>query len=288
VQQQRLDVVILRKGRGRFSERLPDGLDDLVTHNLITFKSYRQPLTDWALKELLGHYVSYRKLISPSPDALLPEAAFRLYAVCARYPHNLAGQVPLEELRQGVYQCRWGTDLIRVVVVRQLPQTEHNAPLHLFSAVPQSVRFGQDHFRQRSPDTSSLLRLLFQKYQGEGLTMTYTMENFRRDYAKEHFKDLTPEERREALQSVPLEEVLKSLPLEEILRSLLPEEILQSLPPEVLENYLQQHRSVPLEEILKSLPLETLESYLQQHREATPSSPKKSQGSQKGRKRPKR
>src|SRR3989442_11927918 len=38
-QQQFLDVVILRRGRGRFAGRLPDGLDELAAHNLITFSA---------------------------------------------------------------------------------------------------------------------------------------------------------------------------------------------------------------------------------------------------------
>src|SRR5437660_10891082 len=62
-QQQLLDVVILRRGRGRFNGRLPDGLDDLTAHNLITFKSFHEALDAWALKELIGHYVAYRKLV---------------------------------------------------------------------------------------------------------------------------------------------------------------------------------------------------------------------------------
>jgi hypothetical protein len=43
-----LDVVIVRRGRGRFVGRLPDGLDGLVAHNLITFKSHREALDGWA------------------------------------------------------------------------------------------------------------------------------------------------------------------------------------------------------------------------------------------------
>jgi hypothetical protein len=112
-QKQQLDVVILRKRKGRFAERLPDGLDDLAAHNLITFKSHQDVLDDWTLKELTGHYVNYRKQLSKPP---LPEADFRLYAVCARFPHNLAQQVPWERLQEGVYRCRRGTDVIRVVV----------------------------------------------------------------------------------------------------------------------------------------------------------------------------
>src|SRR5438034_7664996 len=70
VQQQLLDVVVVRRGRGRFPGRLPDGLEALVAHNLITFKSHREALDGWAVKELVGHYVAYRKLVSRSPSEL--------------------------------------------------------------------------------------------------------------------------------------------------------------------------------------------------------------------------
>lgn len=79
-----LDVVIIRKGEGSFTERLPDGLDDLAAHNLITFKSHQETLDDWALKELTGHYVNYRKQLCDRGQPLLPEDQFRLYAVCSR------------------------------------------------------------------------------------------------------------------------------------------------------------------------------------------------------------
>jgi hypothetical protein len=46
LKKQLLDVVILRKSEGRFSLRLPDGLDNLVLYNLITFKSYQEALDD--------------------------------------------------------------------------------------------------------------------------------------------------------------------------------------------------------------------------------------------------
>jgi hypothetical protein len=117
----------LRRGPGRFAGRLPDGLDNLATHNLITFKSHQETLDDWALKELTGHYVNYRKQVSL--DKLLPEEEFRLYAVCSRFPSQLAKGAGWTRLQAGVYECRRGSDAIRVVVLRRLPQTEHNAVL---------------------------------------------------------------------------------------------------------------------------------------------------------------
>jgi hypothetical protein len=107
IKQQFLDVIILRKGHGKFAGQLPDGLDDLTTHNLITFKSHRETLDDWALKELTGHYVNYRKQVSPR-GRLLPEEEFHLYAVCSRFPHNLANLPGWTPVRGGVYECRRG------------------------------------------------------------------------------------------------------------------------------------------------------------------------------------
>ncbi len=217
---QLLDVVILRRGKGRFAGRLPDGLEGLAAHNLLTFKSHHEALDDWALKELTGHYVNYRKQASPERGPLLPEADFRLYAVCSRFPHNLAATVPLERVGEGVYDCRRGTDVIRVIVAGQLPAAEHNAPLHLFSAAGEQVIYARNHYRPRSEQTSTLLNELLRRYQAEGIVVGYTMEDFKRDYIKEHFPELTPTEKQEVLQKLSLEERLAGLSPEEIERFL--------------------------------------------------------------------
>ncbi|MCI0681013.1 MAG: hypothetical protein L0Y71_02825 [Gemmataceae bacterium] len=46
--QQFLDIIVVRRGPGAVLRPLPDGLDQFVDHNLITFKSFREPLDDWA------------------------------------------------------------------------------------------------------------------------------------------------------------------------------------------------------------------------------------------------
>lgn len=102
VQQQFLDVVIIRRGRGKVAGRLPDGLGGLRAHNLVTFKSHHEALDAWAVKELIGHSVAYRKLVSPSPSDLVPEDRFGLYAVAARFPQQVSGQVPWERVEAGV------------------------------------------------------------------------------------------------------------------------------------------------------------------------------------------
>jgi hypothetical protein len=254
VQQQLLDVVIVRRGRGRFAGRLPDGLEGLRSHNLLTFKSHHEALNGWALKELTGADVAYRKLVSRSPSELLPDDQVGLYAVAARFPHNLSGQVPWLRVQAGVYDCRWGTDTIRVVVAGELPQEPHNAPLHLFSASPELAGFGRGAYRRRSEQTSRLLEQLFDKLQGEGFTVTYTMEDFNRQYIKEHFAQLTPEEQ------------------EEVLRALPPERRLAGLPPEKQEEVLQ---ALPLERRLAGLSAAQIRQYLDRLNAERPAKPRK-------------
>jgi hypothetical protein len=215
LKKQLLDVVIVRKGTAPFPRRLPDGLDGMATHNLLSFKSYQEALDDWALKELTGHYVNYRKQVSPSVQRLLPEEEFHLFAVSARFPQNLANQVPFTTVQPGVYDCRRGTDRIRVLVLRELPMTEHNAPLHLFTASPELVQYGAGHYQPVSAESSTLLLQLVTGYRREGLDMPYTMADFRRDFLKENLDVLTPEER---LKGLTLEQRLAGLSAEEIER----------------------------------------------------------------------
>src|SRR5947208_9339915 len=99
LKQQLLDVVLIRKGPGALPRRPPDGFEELAAHNLVSFKSYQEALDGWALNELVGHYVNYRKQASPTMQELLPEADFRLFAVCVRFPRALAGQVTLEAIQ---------------------------------------------------------------------------------------------------------------------------------------------------------------------------------------------
>src|SRR2546430_15571428 len=93
---------------------------------------------------------------------LLPLADFRLFAVCVRFPQNLAQLVQLTPIRQGVYEVRELALGLRVVVVHELPQSEHNAMLLALSAKAEQRRYGQEHYRPHSSETSTLLYQLFQ------------------------------------------------------------------------------------------------------------------------------
>ncbi len=169
---------------------------------------------------MTGHYVNYRKEISPR-DALLPESLFRLYAVCTRTPRDLFSAVAKEEVRPGVYVCRRGTDAIRIVVAAELPLTEHNAMLHLFSAAGDRIQYGREHYQLRTRNISTIVSKLFQNYQTEGLPRPYTMDDLKKEIAKENLDKLTPEER---------------------LHGMKPEELLQGLTPEQIKAWQRLHK----------------------------------------------
>lgn len=197
VQQQRLDIIIIEQGDGdgAMVPELPDGLDNLAKYNLVTYKSLRQPLEEWTLDELLGHYVSYRKLVSPSIDDLLPVQDLELYAISTRYPHNLAQRETLRPLGlPGVYEIRWGSRQVRVLVLNKFRPLPHNALWQLFSASEEQVRFGSQHYQFDPAKTSAVMNQLFEYYHLEGIVMSYTYEDFVKDYTRDHLHLLTPKE----------------------------------------------------------------------------------------------
>jgi len=234
--QQFIDVILIRRGPGPVPRPLPDGFEDLAPHNLVTFKSHQEALDCWAVWELVGHFVNYRKQVSPSMQDLLPEDHFRLFAVCARFPQNLAQQVGLTRLREGVYEVQGLGLVIRVIVVSQLPQHENNAMLHLFSAREELLRYGRDHYRLHSPETSTLLYQLFEAY-SEDADMSQKLQEFVRQTIDEILQKLPPEER---LKGLPPEEILKQVPPEDRLKGLSPEEAFRALTPEMREALLRQ------------------------------------------------
>ncbi len=80
VKPQYVDVLIISKSSGKPIDKLPDGFEFLTDYNILTYKSLDQILNQWAIVEVLGHYVSYRKIVSPKNE-LLPESKFQVFAV---------------------------------------------------------------------------------------------------------------------------------------------------------------------------------------------------------------
>jgi len=117
LKKQFLDVVIIEKKDGRMPAELPDGFENMGKHNLISYKSLHEPFDDRSADELIGHFVNYRKQVSPSMKNLLPEEDFRLYAVCTRYPKKLAKKAVFKPVSEGVYDSAWGSRDIRLIVI---------------------------------------------------------------------------------------------------------------------------------------------------------------------------
>jgi hypothetical protein len=208
------DVVILKQENGSLPAVLPDGLENLKKHNLLTFKSIREPLDDWTLKELTGHYVNYRKQISPSFNDLYPEDDFQLYGISARYPKKLfSQQVELTKVQDGVYDMHRGSDNIRLIVLNEVPHAKHNAIWHLFSGIPGEVEFAARQYRGKTQEISTVLNSLFDNYNLEGIPVAYTMQDFQKDYVKNHLEVLSPDER---LKGLSLSDRLKGISFEEI------------------------------------------------------------------------
>jgi hypothetical protein len=183
---------------------------------------------------------------------LLSAQDFRLFAVCSRFPRNLSeDQVTMQPIQPGVYEVEVLSRRLRLVVVSQLPQVEHNALLHLFSASGELFAYGARHYRIRSAETSSLLLELLHRYQQETLTMPDLLEQFTRETIDRLLRELPPEKRLEGLSP---EKRLEGLSPEKRLEGLSPEKRLEGLSPE------KRLEGLSAEEMLAALPPEMREA----------------------------
>jgi hypothetical protein len=236
-----LDVVIVRgPERGAALADPCDGLEDLKPHNLLTYKSGQESLDAWAIDELIGHYVNYRKAFAPRE----PTHRFGLYAVTTRRPRALAHQVTLEPVKLGVYHLPVVGRMITLIVLREVETCPRNALWSLFSFEAARVALGAESYRWRQDDHLPILETIYQRYRETGIPMSYTFEDFRHDYERELLKRLPPEER---LRGLPPEELTRRLTPEERLRGLPPEELARRLPPE------ERLRGLPPEDRLRGL-----------------------------------
>jgi hypothetical protein len=213
LQQQRLDLVILRRTADGPEPVWPDGFGTPTAYNLLTFKALQDPLDAWALKELAAHGVNYRKHISPDLGQLLPEGHFRLVAASMRYPRGLADRVDLRPQGPGTYDVQWGTDSIRILVLHEMPAAAQNLVWNLFSGDPERIAGAFQRLQPRQQAWSSLVNEMLAYYGLEGMAMPYTMEDFEREVEQKVLRKLTPEQR---LEGLSLEQRLEGLSVEEI------------------------------------------------------------------------
>jgi hypothetical protein len=253
LQEQFLDILIIKKSVGQPPSSLPDGLENLSKYNLLTYKSMQEPLNSWTMKELVSSSVIYRKQISPSPKELLPETDFKLYAISTRYPQELAKRVTFKKIKNDVYDVSYGTDIIRVIVTTRLDKQSHNAPFLFFTGKADSFLFSDNNYRWRVASARGLLNQLYERYFKEGIVMSYTLDDFHREYTDKFIESLPPEVRLkglspevvfkqytpdEFLNRLPPEVRLQGLPPEKVFKQYTPDELLSGLSPEVIEEYL--------------------------------------------------
>ena len=218
--QQYLDVVIIKQEDKEANlSGICDGFDNLAGHNLLSYKSKREALNFWAIEELIGHYVNYRKVIGRRK---VKGENIRLYAVSTRYPVKLLSGVSTKKVVRGVYESQILSRKIRIIVLSRLPLAQRNAVLAFFSFDSESVRFALENYKWHMNDGSTVINQLLEKYSLEGIAMPYTMEQFQKDYIKAHIGVLDPEE---VLSKFKAEERLKGLKAEERLKGLKAEEI---------------------------------------------------------------
>ena len=219
---QLLDILVIR-GDGKPLADPCDGLEDLHAHNLVTYKSGEEALNGWAIEELIGHYVNYRKAFAPDE----PDGAFALYAVATRRPEALMRQADLIPVKAGVYRLAVLTRQITVIVLKEVANSSRNALWELFSFQPEKVTRGVKDYRWRDQDHQPILEEIYDRYQQIGIAMSYSFDEFRYDLAKR------------LVHEYPLDDLLEDFSPEERLRGLPPEERLQGLTEEEIEELKQ-------------------------------------------------
>ncbi|KHD07833.1 hypothetical protein PN36_31450 [Candidatus Thiomargarita nelsonii] len=234
VKLQYLDVLIIKKSDGKPVDKLklPDGFEHLVKYNILTYKSMHQALDHWAIEEVIGHYVSYRKMVSPSKQELLPASDFQVYAVSTRYPKNLLGSKKklnpeIEEIQAGVYKVL--SKLICpviILVLSEMLKDDKNALWQLFSGKADGFEFGNVHYQWHDPSSQALLNQLYKLYSKEGVVMSYTWDDYFRDYPPEEF-----------LRKLPPEAILKGIS-DDVILKIPDEKRLKGISPEVIKKYL--------------------------------------------------
>jgi hypothetical protein len=296
---QRLDVLIIERLPGDPAvtdaaalAELPDGLENLTAHNVLSYKSKQEALDGWAMEELIGHYVTYRKLASiqaavavpatarpadpvePSAavERLLPETAFRLFAVATRHPTKLFTQLAPGAQHPtawpGVYDLDWGSRRIRLIVLNALIKHPRNAPWELFASELDRIRYGLAHYRPRSPAAHLLRYHLANVHRLELPNMAYTLDDFKLDTYRmliDDFHALSPEDRQALLERMDVADRLRGLGAEERLRGLDTEERLRGLDTEEILRRLdpaERLRGLDPEERLRGLDPEQVKAWL--------------------------
>ncbi|MFM7201846.1 MAG: hypothetical protein ACKO6N_13770 [Myxococcota bacterium] len=249
LKRQRLDYVIIeRQEAGQELPSLPDGLDTLRAHNLLTYKSHHESINDFVLDELIGHYVNYLKQLSPDEAPLLPAEHFQLLAVSARRPDALLSRLRAEPEREGLYRFPWGSQDVTLIVCCEVEPCPRNALWMMFSASEGRVFRGLTEYHARQESLKLFKKQLYNHYHMEGFDMGFTIADYEREYFYPWLGEVIRENAEFVVSQLSPGEWLKRLPPEERIKDLLPEELLKAVPPG------ERVKGLPPEELLKAVP----------------------------------
>jgi len=127
---QLVDFVVIRRGDldlpAPDPARLPDGLQDLQDHNLISYKSMNEAFDRFALNELVGHAVAYSKLQAKGDWKAFSDQ-LGLIAVSTRKPTTeVIAALMHQTAAEDVYQIDCAGWQIICVVINQAPPEDRN------------------------------------------------------------------------------------------------------------------------------------------------------------------
>ncbi|MCP4347826.1 MAG: hypothetical protein GY795_20175 [Desulfobacterales bacterium] len=187
---QRLDMVVISGPEAPHYDELDpsyyEGFENLNTHNLISFKSFREVFNATALEEFYGYFTSYRKDRNISEK---DKGTVNLYAVTHHFPQKLfapfQGTKFLRCIREKrIYELGGILTPVRFIITRG----NTHPVMGLFSDDPGQITASRrilEEDRWLLREVSSYLRKLFDYYFKEGFDMAYTKEMF----IKEHYPE---------------------------------------------------------------------------------------------------
>jgi len=127
-----------------------------------------------------------------------------------------------------VKTTHWGTRSIKVVVCRGVAMLPRNALWLLFSGDEKRVAFAMHHFGLNNHDMSTILSKISETYRIGGLSMPYTLEDFKRECLEESIekiKELPEDEKQKILAGLDPKDRLAGLDPQDRLAGLSQKEI---------------------------------------------------------------
>jgi hypothetical protein len=158
-----------------------------------------------------------------------PRDKIHLIAIASRRPEKLFGRITPIPIQAGVYDLQCCVRDVRLIVCREIPKFPHNALWLLFSGIPDHIEYAVNFYKNQKEKIGVALNQLVEKYNLEGIPMSYTVEDFNKDYIRGHLHCLSPQER---VMGLKPEERFIGLKPEERFIGLKPEERFIGLKPE--------------------------------------------------------